>query len=356
MVEKSSGDSMNIVQIEPIGHHLWDSLVAATDSSVFHSSGWLRVLDETYGMPVCAYVLLNEAEQPIAGVPYCLVQDLKGRRLVSIPFSDFCDPLATDPAQWNGLLEALLEGGSPLFMRCVHSELPLSDPRLECYNRAKWHGLDLCPELEALWQGLHGSARQAVRRAQQNHVEVCAAQSKQELRTFYEMHLEVRKHKYHLLAQPYRFFERIWEHFVEAEQGVLLLARQGNEIVGGTFFLKWKDRFFYKFNASLLDNLSSRPNDLLIWEGIRCAKALGCTYLDFGLSDWDQEGLIRYKRKFTTEEKTISFLRSFSCEKPTEQEQQIRTLLPQLTALLTDGTVSNAITERAGEVLYRFFV
>jgi hypothetical protein len=347
---------MKIEQIEPIGHPFWDSLVAATDSSVFHSTGWLRVLDETYGMPICAYVLLNEADQPISGVSYCPVQDFKGRRLVSMPFSDFCDPLATNPAQLNELLEALLEEGSPLFMRCLHNELPLSDSHLECYNRAKWHGLDLRPELESLWQGLHGSARRAIRRAQQNHVEVRAAQSKRELRAFYEMHLEVRKHKYHLLAQPYRFFERIWERFVETEQGVLLLARQRNEIVGGTFFLQWKDRFYYKFNASVLDNLADRPNDLLIWEGIRCAKASGCTYLDFGLSDWDQEGLIRYKRKFTTEEKTISFLRSLSCEKPTEQEQQIRTLLPQLTALLTDEAVSNAVTERAGEVLYRFFV
>jgi lipid II:glycine glycyltransferase (peptidoglycan interpeptide bridge formation enzyme) len=250
----------------------------------------------------------------------------------------------------------MLEEGSPVYFRCVHSTLPLSDLRLACFNQAKWHGLDLHPSLESLWIGFHSSARQAIRKAQQNKVVVSVAQSKQELRTFYEMHLEVRKHKYHLLAQPYRFFERIWANFVEAGNGMLLIARQQNEILGGTFFLRWKDRLFYKFNASVLDNLATRPNDLLIWDGIQRAKEMGCVYLDFGLSDWDQDGLIRYKRKFASEEKTISFLRSQSFAVPTEQEQQVRGLLPQLTALLTDTSVPNIVTEKAGEILYKLFV
>lgn len=347
---------MNVVQIEPISDPRWERFVVGLDSSVFHSTAWLRVLNETYGLPIHAYLLTNGDGEAVAGIPYSPIQDFKGRRLVSLPFSDFTDPLVTDAAQWDTLLNTLLGENSPFFTRCVHNELPLGDARLQCYNQAKWHGLDLRPDLEALWQGLHSSARQAIRKAQQNGVKVCAAQSKEELRIFYEMHLDVRKQKYHLLAQPYAFFEHIWEKFVDAGEGMLLLARQGDDVVGGTFFLRWNHKLFYKFNASVLDNLTSRPNDLLIWEGIRRGKEQGATFLDFGLSDWDQEGLIRYKRKFATEEKTISFMRSLSSAPPTEQEQQIRALLPQLTALLTDKSVPNALTERAGEVLYRYFV
>jgi lipid II:glycine glycyltransferase (peptidoglycan interpeptide bridge formation enzyme) len=216
--------------------------------------------------------------------------------------------------------------------------------------------MDLRPDLETLWHALDGAARRAVRKAQQTGVTVHVAQSKAELRTFYEMHLTVRKVKYRLLAQPYRFFESIWDQFVEAGEGRLLIARQHGQVIGGTLFLRWQDKLFYKFNASILDSLAARPNDLLIWEGIAWAKQIGCTYLDFGLSDWDQDGLIRYKRKFATDEKTISFLRSPSCETPSDQERQVRHLLPQLTELLTDRSVPNAVTERAGEVLYRLFV
>ncbi|MCK5565187.1 MAG: hypothetical protein KAJ07_08060, partial [Planctomycetes bacterium] len=84
-------------------------------------------------------------------------------------------------------------------------------------------------------------------------------------------------------------------------------------------------------------------------------KAQGYDYLDFGLSDWDQEGLVRYKRKFASEEKTIFFLRYLPDGVPAEQEKQLRSLFSQLTDLFTDETVPDDVTEKAGNVLYRFF-
>lgn len=347
---------MNAVHIDPIGHPLWSQLVMGTESSVFHSTEWMRVLSETYSMDIEARVLLDEQDNPVAGLPYCGVNDLKGTRKVTLPFSDYCDPLAAKMQHWHGLVDHWLQQDAALFIRCVHNPLPLQDSRLHCYNQAKWHGLDLRPDLETLWRRLDGSARRAVRKAQQNSVEVRAAQSKDELRTFYELHLGIRKYKYRLLAQPYRFFESIWDHFIDTGHGTLLLASQHGQVIGGTLFLQWKDALFYKFNASVIGGVADRPNDLLIWEGILWGKAHGCSSLDFGLSDWDQDGLIRYKRKFADQEKTISFLRSSSCERPTEQEQQIRALLPRLTELLTDDTVPDAVTERAGELLYRHFL
>lgn len=101
--------------------------------------------------------------------------------------------------------------------------------------------------------------------------------------------------------------------------------------------------------------LSLRPNDLLIWEGIKYGKAQGYTDLDFGLSDWDQEGLVQYKRKYATEEKTISFLRYSPNGASTEQERQLRGLFSQLTDLFTDEAVPDDVTEKAGNVLYHLF-
>jgi hypothetical protein len=94
---------------------------------------------------------------------------------------------------------------------------------------------------------------------------------------------------------------------------------------------------------------------LLIWEGIQRAKERGFGYLDFGLSDIDQEGLVRYKRKFGTEEGTISFLRHEPNGGPTPAEKDMRALLGRLTSRFTDQLVPDSITERAGEDLYRLF-
>jgi len=313
------------------------------------------VLAETYRFDARAHVLLDSAGEPIAGIPFCRVVDIVAERIVSLPFSDYCDPLVGNRDQWNYLIDLLLAERCPILVRCLHNSLPLADERLTLVNQAKWHGLDLQPSLDTLWQGLEDSTRRAIKKARRDGVVVRIAQEQDELRAFFDMHLKIRKYKYHLLAQPYRFFENIWRHFIEKENGRLMVAVYGGEIIGGVMFLEWKDTLYYKFNASAPADLGHRPNDLLIWEGIKYGKAKDRICLDFGLSDWDQAGLVRYKRKFATEEKTISFLRYTPDGVPSQQETQVRSLLTRLTNLFTNESVPDHVTDKAGEVLYRFF-
>ncbi len=347
---------MKIISVDPQTNPLWQQLIQTHPSDAFHSPEWLQVLAETYDLEVQAYILLDGIGQPVAGLPFCRIADLKGERLVTLPFSDYCDPLVDDPDHWRCLSTQLLGEHHLYTIRCLHNSLPLADDRFKLVNKAKWHGLDLRPDVEALWAGLHSSARRAIRKAESQGVTVEIAQDVEGMRAFFEMHLGIRKYKYRMLAQPYAFFENIWRHFVEEGNGVLMLATYQSDIIGGVMFLEWKDGLYYKFNASSPAQLSVRPNDLLIWEGIQYAKARDLTYLDFGLSDWDQEGLVRYKRKFATEEKTISFLRYSPNGGPTQQARQLGSLLPQLTQLFTDETVPDRVTEKAGDVLYQFFV
>jgi hypothetical protein len=133
------------------------------------------------------------------------------------------------------------------------------------------------------------------------------------------------------------------------------VAVHNNEVIGGVLFLEWQGTLYYKFNASNPDSIALRPNDLVVWEGIRYGQRRGLHFLDFGLSDWDQEGLLQYKRKFATKEKTISLLRYVPEGSPSAKEKQLRQLLPQLTDLFVDESVPDSITERAGASLYQFF-
>jgi CelD/BcsL family acetyltransferase involved in cellulose biosynthesis len=346
---------MNIICIDPCTDPLWQKLINQYRSDAFHSPEWMKVLTATYGFTVRAYVILDNIGGPVAGIPFCRIEDIRGKRIVSLPFSDYCDPLVGEQSHWRPLVDKLLEEQVSVTVRPLHSDIALTDTRLTLVNKAKWHKIDLCPDLDTLWSGLHSSARRAIRKAQQSDIVVQPARDKKDLRAFFELHLDIRKYKYRLLAQPYLFLESIWDQFVEKDEGLLLLACHQHEVVGGIFFLEWRDGIYYKFNASASSHLNYRPNDLLIWNGIKYAKEKGFTYLDFGLSDWDQEGLVRYKRKFATEEKTISFLRYEPNGATSEQEKQLKRLLPQLTALFTEKTVPDGVTEKAGEVLYRFF-
>jgi CelD/BcsL family acetyltransferase involved in cellulose biosynthesis len=346
---------LKVVRVDPRIDSLWCRLVNQAPSSVFHSPSWMRVLSETYGWEPSAYMTLDDRGEPIAGLPYCRISDMLGERIVALPFSDYCDPLVHDAESWLLLIDRLLPEHCPITLRCLHNNVPLADERFTLAKQAKWHRLDLRPELDALWKAMHDSTHRAIRKSERAGLTVRLAQSEEELRSFFEMHLKVRKYKYGLLAQPYSFFQNIWRQFVDSQHGFLLLAIHEEKIVAGDFFLDWKDTLYYKFNASLPGDLPYRPNDMLIWEGVQQAKERGFTYLDFGLSDIDQDGLIRYKRKFGTEEKTISFLRHTPNGPPTPAERELRELLGKLTNRFTDHLVPDSITERAGEDLYRLF-
>ena len=345
----------NVVSVDPRTDPLWSQLVQQATTSVFHSPQWMKVLSDTYGWEPRAHLMLDDHGQPQAGIPFFRISDILGERIVTLPFSDYCDPLVNDEESWRFLVDQLVSEQRPLSVRCLHNDLPLRDKRFTLAKQAKWHRLDLRPGLEALWKAMHDSTHRAIRKSEREGLTVRMAQSEEELRVFFEMHLKIRKYKYGLLAQPYSFLQNIWRHFVDPRHGFLMLAIHEDKIVAGDFFLEWKDTLYYKFNASLHDDLSRRPNDLLIWHGIQEGKERGLSYLDFGLSDIDQEGLIRYKRKFGTEEKTISFLDHSPDGGPTGAQKEIKELLRKLTARFTDHRVPDQITERAGEDLYRLF-
>ena len=133
-----------------------------------------------------------------------------------------------------------------------------------------------------------GSARRALRKARTGGVTVQPAADQDDLRAFFDLHLHVRKHKYRLLAQPYRFMEHIWKAFVAQDRGTLLLARLDGRVIAGVMFLEWQGVLYYKFNASHAAHLESRPNDLVLWEGIRHARRRGLGSIDFGLTDAEQ--------------------------------------------------------------------
>lgn len=348
-------NGVNVTTVDPRTDSRWLHLVNRLPSDVFHSPAWMRVLSETYGFDPRAHLALDEDGTPIGGLPFCPISDILGNRLVTLPFSDYCDPLADDGETWTALIARHLGQNCAAVVRCVHNPLPVADPRFTVVKQAKWHGLDLRPDLGQLWQGFHESTHRAIRKSERDGVIVQPAQSRDELRAFYDMHLAVRKYKYRLLAQPYGFFLAIWQHFVEADAGFLLLARYQDRIIAGAIFLKWKDSLYYKFNASVSETLAHRPNDQLIWEGIKRAKEIRCTAVDFGLSDWDQDGLIRYKRKFATTEKTIFFLRHSRDLPSVSQEKSAKELLAAITQLFVDRTVPDHVTERAGQCLYRYF-
>lgn len=348
-------ETLTVVTLDPTTDPRWEQLLAGQRADVFHSPPWLRALRDTYDLPIEARVLADASGAPVAGFVYSRIDDIMDPRVVSLPFSDFCDPLAATPAEWEALTAGVVDPAGRFHLRCLHSELPLGDPVLSVAGRARWHGVDLTRGLDEIWESIASSARRSIRKARDEGVQVRAGESLEDLRSFFELHLRVRKYKYQLLAQPWPFFEHLWTHLLSQGHGRLLLAEREGQVLGGVLLLQWGASLYYKFNASQPDLLGARPNDLVIWEAIEHGVASRLARLDFGLSDWDQEGLLRFKRKYATEEKTIHSLQNVP-HAPSPREAELRALLPRLTALFTRPDVPDSVSEDAGNSLYRYFV
>jgi CelD/BcsL family acetyltransferase involved in cellulose biosynthesis len=345
-----------MVTVDPVEDRRWADLVTRYGGSLFHSPPWLRALDTTYGFDLRADLLLDENGQATAGIVYSPIRDLMDERLVSLPFSDYCDPLVGGTAAWQTLTGGLVREDRRFQLRCLRETAPLGDGRFTVTGRARWHEVVIEADGDERWRTVHSSARRAIRKARNEGVTVAAAQDEDDLRAFFDLHLRVRKHKYRLLAQPYAFFLALWDGFLRHGQGVLLLARRDTEVVAGVLYLGWGDTLYYKFNASDPAHLDARPNDLIVWESLAFAADHAYRAVDFGLSDWDQEGLNRFKRKYATDERTIHLLRHDPGDGPSGTELEARQLLDRLTGVFVGAEVPDHVTAEAGDALYRYFV
>lgn len=319
--------------------------------SLFTAPPWIETLGLTYGFPIRA-VTCGEG-RGTAALLFAEIDDLRGPRLVTLPFSDYADPLVTEPATWQGLATPLLETGLPWRLRTLRSALPAHDPRLVRTGGGLWHGLALDRPLEELWAALGGSARRNIRHAERCGVTVRRGTSLEDVRLFRALHTRLRKTKYRLLPQPAAFFDQLHARFAPDDRLVVLLAEQDGVPIAGVLLLVWRDVLYYKFNAST--DTGARPNDLLAWEAIRLGGERGLRLLDFGISDLDQPGLVRYKRKFASEEREIAFWGPARTAPPEPRFAEATRTLHALTRLLTDPSVPDAITAAAGDQLYRFF-
>jgi CelD/BcsL family acetyltransferase involved in cellulose biosynthesis len=340
--------------VDPLTSPTWAQLIAGRDSSVFHSPQWMQVLQQTYGLSFSAGILEREG-RAVAGISWCDHNGLLGRRRITQAFSDFCDLLADTPQEGAALAEMALADGTPWTLRSRAGALPpIAAPEVH-RSHFKWQGVHLGGEVTALWDRLSSMARRGVTKAQKSGVEVRHATDKRELRKWYLLHLRLRKLKHGLLAQPYSFFEHIWDMFIEKGLGLLLLAVHQDRIIGGTLYLFWQDTCYYKFNASDGEYLSLRPNNLLVWQGMLEAREKGCSWLDLGRSPTSQEGLIAFKRNFGALEDDLYSLSYGGETQAPAALAEAQHLLQQLTRLFVQESVSDELSEEAAALLYHHF-
>ncbi len=305
--------SKTLYRIDPLEDPRWEELLAShSGASVFHSTAWLEALRRTYGYESFALTTSPPDEPLENGFLFCRVESwLTGRRLVSLPFSDHCEPLVQGKEDLQFFLSGLEEEARQGQWRYIEIR-PLQPIQIEsplCHSSASYtfHQLDLDPSLDRLFRNLHkDSIQRKVRRAAREGLRYEEGSTESMLDTFYRL-LTITRRRHQVPPQPKSWFRNLIACFGDGLR--IRLAFKGDRALAGMLTLQYKDTMFYKYGGSdvRFNNLGSMH--LLYWESIQRAKESGLRVFDLGRSDASQAGLITFKSRWGTAESRLTYSR-----------------------------------------------
>ncbi len=162
--------------------------------------------------------------------------------------------------------------------------------------------VDLRPDEETLLEAMKAKTRYNIRLAERKGVVVTAG-GVDDLPAFYQLYAETSRRD-GFLIRDFAYYRSVWERFLEAERGLLLLAHAEGQLLAGLFLFIFGQRAWYIYGASSSNMRHLMPNYLLQWEAMREARRRGCTAYDlWGAPDELDEsdpmwGVYRFKAGF----------------------------------------------------------
>ena len=308
--------SMAVRQIDPLRDPRWSRLVESHPaSSIFHTQGWLEALRRTYNYEPVVLTTSAEGEPLENGLALCKVSSwLTGNRLVSLPFSDHCQPLVDDPAALHIFLNYLEE--QVRTRKYKYAELrPLAafDAATETAARAAVdasfciHMLDLRPPAEALLQCFHKShIQRKIARAKKEELRIETGRSAILLGDFYRLMLITRR-RHGIPPQPVAWFRNVLE--CVGEPAAIRVAYKGEIPVAAIFTATHKKTMVYKYGCSDGAYSSMGGTPFLFWDAVQEAKKQGLEEFDFGRSEIENEGLVNFKDHWGTTRTNLRYYR-----------------------------------------------
>lgn len=297
--------------LDPFTDTHWDEkILAYGNATIFHTTAWSRVLSETYGFSNC-HLAETAGGGGISFVLPCMEvrSFLTGPRGVSLPFTDFCEPLMAGGMSGESALDAIaalgrergwkyfeLRGGQRLLGDC--------HPTLQFFS----HTLDLASSEDSILAGIKESKHRNIRKARREGVQVIIGVSAEMMESYYRINCLTRR-EHGLPPQSLAFFRNLHKYLIAQGLGCVALARVRDQVVAGAVYLHFGGNALYKYGASNRRFLSHRPNDLLMWEAIHWYRARGFRFLSFGRTELRHEGLRRFKMAWGAQERTSPYYR-----------------------------------------------
>ncbi len=299
---------MNLSIINPVDYPYWnESLLALPDHSFFHTQSWAGVLQKSYNYKPVYFTLWEQAAMKSLLPVMEISSVLTGKRGVSLPFTDYCEPIVPDAAQFQEMFNSAIVFGKKqnwkyLEFRGGEAYFQNREPSEYCYG----HTLDLTPGSQKLFSNLRDSTRRNIKRAQKENVRVTISTSLDSLKDFYRLNAITRR-DHGLPPQPWFFFKNVYDRIISSNLGFIAVASFNNAAIAANLYFYFGDKVIYKYGASDRAHQHFRVNNLVMWEAIRWSCDNGYTSLCFGRTEPENEGLRQFKTGWDTREHLIKY-------------------------------------------------
>jgi hypothetical protein len=301
---------MNIEILDPTRIADWDAKFAVLPgASFFGTQAWAKVLQASYGYTPLYFALMDSGVLK-ALLPMMEVSSfLTGKRGVSLPFTDYCEPLVPNDQVFFALFdaakqEAKTRGWRYIDLRLTNGILRSELPSLFFHG----HALDLNGGQEHLFSRFEDTTRRNIRKAEKQGVEVRLENTLEALQEFYRLNCLTRR-RHGLPPQPWHFFEHVHREIIAKGMGITALARQEGNTVAGNVYFHYGDKALFKFGASNMRYQHLRAGNLVMWEAIKFYAGKGFKSLCFGRTEPENKGLRRFKEGWGTQETDITYYR-----------------------------------------------
>lgn len=297
---------MKSLLLQPSDPRWMDFITTCPDANIFHHPAWMDLMSDCYGYKPHVLVVLNEHDELSAGIPFMdVTRPFSSLKRVSLPFSDYCNPLYRDESSHQALTMSLVQMFTKDHVKRIEVRwcLPEHEP-IQRITDFVLHTIRLNPDINVVSKNFKRTHWQNIHTAEDRGVKVEFGDELKHVRAFYDLQLETRK-RHGVPAQPWKYFELLWHYVISKGMGFILLAKKDDEVIAGMVYLGWGNTLIAKYAASREDHFNLRPNNLLFWEGICWGCRNGFTVFDMGRTEIANTGLRTFKSRWGAVEEPL---------------------------------------------------
>jgi hypothetical protein len=291
---------------------------------------------------VAALTTTPPGEQLRDGLVYCLIRSwLTGRRIVSLPFSDHCEPLAGN-AEGLGCLLAALRRESDSDKQ-THVEVRLIAPPADVQPGSEalkfcLHRLSLRRTVAELFGNLHKDCvRRKIRRAQREGLVCDQGRTDALLEQFYQLLLMTRRRQ-GIPPQPMEWFRNLIACM--GSKLSIRVALKDRRPVASILTLRFRNTLFYKYGCSDRSVSNLGGMQLLLWNAIKDATEEGLLEFDMGRSDWHDRGLIEFKDRWGACRSELAYLQYPTVRMRPDVNNRLTRIAGQLLSIAPRGLIT----------------